>query len=77
MSKAPATVAVLYCAEYGFADRLSQTIARCEGVVIAPLFDPISVVSFLIAADLQGHHKGWRADRDGRRPLGRPSSTIP
>lgn len=28
MSKAPATVAVIYCAEYGFADRLSQTIAR-------------------------------------------------
>jgi hypothetical protein len=28
VSKSPATVAVIYCAEYGYADRLSQTIAR-------------------------------------------------
>ena len=60
MSKAPATVAVLYCAEYGFADRLSQTIARCEGILVCS--DPLPMVSLLIAAVLQGHHQGWRAD---------------
>jgi len=33
VSKAPATVAVIYCAEYGYADRLSQTIARPASIL--------------------------------------------
>lgn len=28
VSKAGASVAVLYCSDYGFSDRLSQTLAR-------------------------------------------------
>ena len=45
MSKAPASVAVLYAADYGYSDRLSQTLARgiTKAGVATEMVDLLSV----------------------------------